>query len=176
MKHIISFLLVAAILFAAAPAVAQSDAIQRYFEKYMNDDRFDMVYISPKMFNMVSNIELQGDQVDPDIMDILKGLKGLRILSYEGAEAAGFYKEAREKININEYEELITARDGDEHVHIRVKESGNTVQELLLLVGGKSEFTLMSFTGNIDLKKVGKLGKTLNIQHIDQLEKINDKK
>jgi hypothetical protein len=84
-----------------------------------------------------------------------------------------YYKEAKEKISLNEYEELVSARDGNENVHIRVKETGDIVTELLLLVGGNDEFALMSFIGNVDLKKVGKLGKLLDIDHIDQLEKID---
>ncbi len=33
----------------ASTALAQDDAIQRFFSKYMEDDRFSRVYISPKM-------------------------------------------------------------------------------------------------------------------------------
>ena len=175
MKSVITFLTFAAITALTVPGLAQADAIQKYFDKYMTDERFDLVYISPKMFSMVSKIELEGDHVDPEVMEIIKELKGLRILSYDGPDALTFYKEAKEKINLNEYEELIVARDGDENVHIRVKESGDIVHELLLLVGGNNEFALLSFVGNVDLKKVGKLGRLLDIEHIDQLEKIDKK-
>ena len=174
MKHGIKFLMIAAMTAVTTLSYAQ-DAIQRYFDKYMTDENFDMVYISPKMFDMVSKIELEGDHVDPEIMDIIKDLKGLRILSYDGQKAMAYYTEAKEKINLNEYEELVSARDGNENVHIRVKESGDIVNELLLLVGGDEEFVLMSFSGNVDLKKVGKLGKLLDIDHIEQLEKIDEK-
>ena len=33
-------------------AFAQEDAIQRFFSKYMEDERFSRVYISPKMMQM----------------------------------------------------------------------------------------------------------------------------
>ncbi|HLF62927.1 MAG TPA: DUF4252 domain-containing protein [Saprospiraceae bacterium] len=175
MKHAIKFFMIAAVTAFSTLSYSQSDAIQKYFDKYMNDERFDMVFISPKMFEVVSKIELEGDNVDPEIMEIIKELKGLRVLSYDGPEAMTYYNEAKEKINLNEYEELVVARDGDENVHIRVKESGDIVSELLLLVGGKDEFALLSFVGNVDLKKVGKLGKLLDIEHVDQLEKIDKK-
>ncbi len=174
MKHGIKFLMIAAVTAFTTLGNAQ-DAIQLYFDKYISDENFDVVYISPKMFSMVSKIELEGDHVDPEIMDIIKDLKGLRILSYDGPQAMNYYKEAKDKINIKEYEELVVARDGDENVHIRVKESGDIVSELLLLVGGTEEFVLMSFTGNVDLKKVGKLGKLLDIDHIEQLDKLDEK-
>lgn len=173
MKNLINLVILAVLTAFAAPLSAQGDAIQKYFDKYMSDERFDMVYISPKMFEMVSKIDLESDRVDPEVMDIIRDLKGLRILSYEGPEANNYYKEAQQKINVGEYEELLVARDGDEHVHIRVKDSGDIVNELLLLVGGSNEFVLLSFTGNIDLKKVGKLGKVLDIKHIEELERID---
>jgi hypothetical protein len=174
MKHSIRLLAIVACTAIASLSHAQ-DAIQKYFDKYMNDERFDMVFISPKMFDMVSKIELEGDNVDPEVMEIIKELKGLRILSYDGPEAMTYYNEAKSKINLDEYEELVVARDGDENVHIRVKDSGDIVNELLLLVGGNNEFALLSFVGNVDLKKVGKLGKLLDIDHVDQLERINEK-
>jgi len=173
MKKFISAGIMAVFMVLSFTGQAQNDAIQRYFEKYMNDDRFDMVYISPKMFSMVSKIELESDQIDPEVMDIIKELKGMRVLSYDGPESPKFYKEAIEKINLNEYEELLVARDGDEQIHIRVKESGDIVSELILLVGGKDEFALISFIGNVDLKKVGKLGKVLDIKHVEELERMN---
>lgn len=174
MKNWIHLIVLAVLTTASASSLsAQGDAIQKYFNQYMNDERFDMVYISPKMFEMVSKIDLESDRVDPEVMEIIKELKGLRILSYEGPEAGNYYKEAQQKINLNEYDELLVARDGDEHVHIRVKDTGDIVNELLLLVGGSDEFVLLSFTGNIDLKKVGKLGKVLDIKHIEELERID---
>ena len=134
-----------------------------------------MVYISPKMFEMVSKIDLESDEIDPEVMEIIKELKGLRILSYDGPGAINYYNEAKDKINLNEYEELLVARDGDENVHIRVKDSGDIVNELLLLIGGSDEFALLSFIGNIDLKKVGKLGKVLDIDHMEKLERMDEK-
>ena len=158
---------------------AQADAISQYFEQYMNDDRFNMVYVSPKMFELAARMEIESDDVDPEVMSILKDLKGLRVLSYElsdgqedNGEAMKFYKEAREKIDLNAYEELVVARDGDENVHIMVKNSGDIVSELLVLIGGDGEFTLLSFVGNIDLKKVGKLANMLQIDGMQHLEKV----
>jgi hypothetical protein len=56
-----------------------------------------------------------------------------------------------------------------------VKESGDIVQELLMIVGGEKEFALLSFSGNIDLKKIGKLAKALDIDNLEYLNKLNEK-
>ena len=166
------FLTIATIAFASLTVFSQDNAISRYFEKYMNDDRFSMVYISPKLFDMVSRVDLESDEIDPEVMKILEELKGLNILSYDGEEARKFYNEALGTIDMNQFETLVEARDGNENVKIMAQSEGDYVKELLLLVGGDNEFVLMSFVGNLDLKKVGKLGKMLNLNGTEHLEKV----
>ncbi len=173
------FLLTVVALGFAFQATGQNDAISKYFDQYMNDERFNMVYVSPKMFELAARMDIESDDLDPEVVSILEELKGLRVLSYEGNEgseneALQFYKEAREKIDINSYEELLVARDGDENVHILVTSEGDIVSELLMLIGGKDEFTMLSFVGNIDLKKVGKLANMLDINGMEHLNKVEE--
>ena len=96
--------------------------------------------------------------VSKAIIELASELEGIRILVAE-ENAAGFYKDAKSKINTKEYEVLMTVRDKDEtNVDFLIKDDGNKmINELLLLVGGEDEFVLMSFVGKIDLDKVSKL-------------------
>jgi hypothetical protein len=162
-----------AILFATFSSLAQEDAITKYFNKYIDDAKFSAVYISPKMFNMVSKIEIE--DMEPELQEVIKSMKGLRILHTEH-NALQYYNEALKTISTNEYELLLTARDGGENVRFMVKESGDIVQELLMIVGGETNFALMSFIGNIDLKKIGKLAKALDIDNLEYLNKLDEKK
>jgi hypothetical protein len=86
-----------------------------------------------------------------------------------------YYQEAIKTINTNEYELLLTARDEGENVRFMVKSNGDIVQELLMIVGGDKEFALLSFLGNIDLKKIGKLAKALDIDNLQYLDKLEEK-
>ncbi len=162
-----------AVISAALPSLAQEDAITKYFNKYIDDEKFSAVYISPKMFNMVSKIEIE--DMEPELQEVIKSMKGLRILHTE-QNTLQYYQEALKTINTNEYELLLTARDGGENVRFMVKESGDIVQELLMIVGGDTNFALMSFIGNIDLKKIGQLAKALEIDNLQYLNKLNEKK
>jgi len=144
-------------------AVAQEDAISKYFSKYVDDERFTVVYISGKMFELINKMEINLDDEEAEaILSVVKNMKGLRILTTE-ENSQQFYKEALQVINKNAYEPLMTVREGKgENVQFLVKDSngGNTINELLLLVGGENEdFVLISFIGNIDLKEVGRLSK-----------------
>jgi len=171
------FLLAITALVTTVTAFGQSDAISTYFDKYVDDERFTMVYVSSKAFELAARMDIDSDDVDSEVIDIIKELRGLRVLSYEGegGEALGFYKEAKQKIDMNKYEELVVARDGNENVHIMYAGEGDIVNELFMLIGGDDTFTLLSFIGNIDLKKIGKLTNMMDIDGMEHLDKVEDK-
>lgn len=160
-------------LFISSASFAQIDAIERFFKDYQEDQNFTVVYVSPKMFQMVSKATDGG--TDQELAAIVKDLKGLRILTTE-VNPDKIYKEANKRLNIKEYEELVTVRDKDSNVRFVTKESNGMISELLLLVGGKDDFVMMSFVGNIDLNKIAKLAKKLDIDGAEHLEKVNKKK
>ena len=145
-----------------------ANAIDKYFQKYIDDDRFTVVYISPKLFQLIGKLDLGGVDMEDDeaeaIMDMVQDLKGLRILVSE-QDAQTLYREAKQTINTKEYEILMTVRDKDgENVDFLVKDQddGEIIKELLLMVGGDDEFVLMSFVGNISMTKISNLAKTMD--------------
>lgn len=155
---------------------AQSDAIAQYFEKYMYDDRFTVVFISPKMFDMVSKMDLRAPEPETQaVLEIIEGLKGLRILTTRETPRK-FFEEARSVLSPKGYEVLMTVRDNNsgDNVEFLVKEVGDRIQELLLLVGNPDEFVMLSFVGDIDLKKIGELSKVLNVEGAEHLEKLEN--
>jgi vacuolar-type H+-ATPase subunit F/Vma7 len=169
MKSIFS--LAIAMLFSLS-MFSQSDAIERFFKDYQEDENFTVVYVSPKMFQMVSKATSEAE--DKELSAIVKDLKGLRILTSK-VNPDKTYKEANRRLNIKEYEELVTVRDKESNVRFVTKESNGLISELLLLVGGKDEFVMMSFVGNIDLNKIAKLAKKLDIDGAEHLDKVKKK-
>lgn len=150
-----------------ASAQEATNAIDKYFQQYVDDDRFTVVYISAKMFELfgkfdMSSVDLEDDEAEA-IMDMVKDIKGLRILVAE-EDTDALYKEAKQKIDTKEYEVLMTVRNKDEdNVDFLIKDidDGNVISELLLMVGGGDDFVLMSFIGKIDMEKVSKLAKVM---------------
>jgi hypothetical protein len=169
---------------------AQDDAISRYFTKYAEDERFTVVYISPKMFDMISKISTNDPEWEKT-KSVLKDIRGLRILVADNDEdtddngqkimvtnkinGSSMYKEAMTTLNGKSYEELMTVRDGQQNVRFMTKETGGVISELLLLVGEPNQFVMLSFTGTIDLNKIATLGKTLNIEGAEHLSKVQGK-
>lgn len=163
-------------MISVSTGFAQSDAIVKYFDKYMDDDRFTMVYITPRMFQMLDRLA-PDDVSDPNadvVLDVAKDLRGLRILTTENNSRA-FYSEFKAKFDNSSYEPLMVVRDKGSDVQFLIDESGDTIRELIMLVGGNDEFALLSFVGNIDLDKISKLSKQLSLPGGDHLEKLEDK-
>ena len=169
MKHVI--VLFSVLVCSAFSAVAQGDAIDRFFESYQDNDDFTSVYVSPRMFEMVAKVA--GDEMEGDLAEVVKDLKGLQVLKTE-KNAMQYYKEAVKKIPTGEYELLVKVREEDQNVRIFSKSTGDIVHELLVIVGGDDEFILLSFVGNININRLAKLAKTLDIDGANSLELLGD--
>ncbi len=170
MKYISSIIL---ILFLAVTGFAQPNGIEQYFSKYKDDERFTMVYVSPKMFQMFTKVaEGAGEDLEPEIQEMISKLKGLKILTTD-VDARDFYNEAIDMFDTSQYDELMTVRSEGDDVKFLVKDSngGNVVEELLLLVGG-DEFVMMSFVGEINLQQVGRLARSIDMKGANHLEKL----
>jgi hypothetical protein len=171
------FLLPLCYLVVMFNASAQTDAITRFFNQYAEDERFTVVYVAPKLFSMVSKIETDDEDWNK-VREIVKDLGGLRVLTADSiADGLAMYKNALSKVPTSEYAELLTVRDGTENVRIWTKDTndGSIIEELLLLVGSPDSFTMLSFTGKINLDKISQLSKTLDIEGAQHLDKLKSK-
>jgi hypothetical protein len=163
------------LLFSIA-ANAQNDAIAKFFTKYQNDESFSQVTISGKMFSMMANIS--GDTPEEKAMiNSISKIKGLKILSKsEARNSRELYKEAISMIPTNNFEELMSIRDKDKDMKFFTKEAGGKISELVMVMGGNEEFMVLTLFGEIDLKDISKIGKSVNIEGLENLEKVKDKK
>lgn len=151
---------------------AQDDAIGKFFGKYVEDSRFTVVSVSPKMFRLLSKVNW--DTIPSDLRQTVSRLTSLRILSTETTPAA-FYKEALTRIDRKEYEELFTVRSPVDNVHFLIKEQGDVIHELLMIAVDKDDFTLMSFVGTIDLDKLSRLSTDMGIKGMEKLKNVKHK-
>jgi CII-binding regulator of phage lambda lysogenization HflD len=165
----------AALMIVLNGAFAQ-DAISKFFTKYQDDESFTQVSVSGKMFSLFTNMEADSPE-DKEVLEAISKLKGLRILGKQNtSDARTLYKEAFALIPINEFEELMSVRDKDKDMKFYIKEKGGKISELLMVMGGTSDFMVLSLFGEIDLKQVSRLGKKMDVKGLENLEKINQKK
>lgn len=167
---------VIALMMAASGAFAQ-DAITKFFTKYQNDESFSQVTVSSKMFNLFTQMDAENAE-DKEVLEAISKLKGLKILAKQDARnARELYKEAFSLIPIKDYEELMSVRDKDKDMKFFIKEGkGGIISELLMVVGGNTEFMVLSLFGEIDLKQVSRIGKKMDVKGLENLEKMDSNK
>ncbi len=165
--------IVSILILSTLAASAQEDAITKFFSKYQNDDSFTQINITGRMFSLFTNFEAE-DEEDQEMIDAVSKVKGLKILAKEDiANGQELYNEAFRLIDSNEYEELMTIREKDSDMKFLIKEKNGIIAELLMVIGSEDSFFLLSLVGDIDLKQISKLSKSMDIDGFENLQNID---
>ena len=174
MKAINKKLILSIATVAMTFSVMAQDAIDRYFSKYADDPEFTSITVSSKMFGLFSNIETD-DPDNKEVLDAMKDLTGIRIITSDDSDSKEDYQKAIKEIG-KEYEMLMSVDDKDEKVRFFVREESGQIAELFMVAGGKGNLFLMSISGIIDLEKISKISKNMNIGGMDYLENLDEDK
>jgi hypothetical protein len=153
--------------------IAQNTPVDELFEKYSGKEGFTSVYITSYMFSMFADMETE----DPELDELVKNLTGIKILATDETYSgnANFYTEIINKLPLSKYKELMVIKEKDQDVKFLIHEKDGKIIELLLIAGGKNENALISIQGNIDLKNISKLSKSMQIEGLEHLEEIEEK-
>ena len=148
-------------------SVQAQDLVSDFLSKTKENKVFTQVNISSRMFQMISEI------TDAETESIIRNLTGMKMLTTE-QETDRYFQEVRTMLQKRkpEYEELMSILEEGEQVWMYVREKNKEIVELVILVGGKEEFMLMSFCGVIDLKKISRLAKAVNVEGMEYLGKV----
>jgi hypothetical protein len=155
---------------------AQDDAISKFFSKYMEDENFSRVYISPKMMQMAGGFLKSGessDQEAQELGELISKVRGIRILSAENVNGKPLYEEAMGTLSRNKYEDLMDVADKLSNTKFMVREENGRIMELLMVSGSPESFTLLSMLGNFTYEDLNILADKTNLPG---MEKYNNKK
>ncbi len=153
---------------------AQSGPVEDMFNKYSEKPGFTVVSISSKMFSMFANKDTEKKDAD----EIINRLKSIKILSVEDSllnKNLNFYSELSKKLDLSVYEELMVVKEGPDITKFLIKQTGNTISELLVITGGPGGNSLISIKGDLNLKNISDLSKSLDMQELKSLNKIEKK-
>jgi hypothetical protein len=149
--------------------------MDKLYDKYSGAEGYTSVYISKYMFDMFRNNETDVKN-DEDMEQVISKLNCIKILVTDDDPATttpvNLYQEIMKVIPSSPYKEIMVVKEKDQDVKFYVKEEKNRVTELLLVVGGKNESVLISIQGDIDMKNISKLAKSMDIEGMENLEKI----
>mgnify|MGYP006078171405 FL=1 len=167
---------------------------QSIFERYANADDVSLVSISPKMFKMLGQISIGGD--DPEAQEYLEMVSSINnfkvLISGNDEVSAEISRYASKEFSSYDLEELMTVKDADTDVTFYVKsgKSDDRVEKLIMYVKGVNseiiensplngrsiETILMIIEGDIDLNKISKLTDKMNLPGGKQLKKAQRQK
>ena len=171
-KLIASFVFV----LVAVAASAQGEVVNKYFSQYAGNDQFTKLSVSSKMFSMFTQLEA-GTPAEKEFLAAIAKIKGMKVIVGDSiANAASLYKQANADVDKAGFEELMSVMDAEENMRFVIKESNGIIQELVMVAGGKKKFVMMSIYGQIDLKNISKIARSMNIDGMSNLEKLDDEK
>jgi len=154
---------------------AQSNPVDEMFNKYSEKQGFTVVSISSKMFSLFANKDPENKDAD----NVINKLKSIKILSVEDSllnKNLNFYSELSKKLDLSVYEELMVIKEGPDITKFLIKQNGNLISELLVVKGGPGGNSLISIKGELNLKNISDMSKSLDMQELKSLDKIQKKR
>ena len=159
---------------------------QSVFDKFEDENDVSSVVVTSEMFKLLSKMDLSSDDPEAqEYLDLINNLKDIKIFTTKNVNVA---KKMNDEVSnylsgSSKLVELMRVKDKGQNIKFYVKKGSdeNHVRELLMhLTGiednGEPMTVIMSITGNIDLKKISKLTKDLNVPGGENLKKLEDKK
>jgi len=179
MKKVIVSIAMMAFVLLAFNASAQSPT-DDLFDKYGAKDGFTTVHVTKELFSLFAEISQESDDTDvQEINEVVSSLEYIRILMYNAEDDAvdkdvlEDFKSELSAVKLKDFTELMTVKEGDELVKFMIMKDGKKIKELLLLINQPDEAGFISIKGNIDLKSIAKLSKSMDINGLDQLQKLD---
>lgn len=163
-------------VFVPIMIAAQSPA-DELFDKYSEMDGFTSVYITQHMFGLFADIETEEDE--DGFVDLVKNLKCIKIISVDDESPEmnaeiNFYDEIMKDFPETKYEELMVVKKKGQDIKFLIRKEGNSIKELLMIAGGTDDNALISIQGDINLKTISKLSRTMKIEGMENLEEIEN--
>jgi len=177
MKKLVISLVVLMILMPGA-IIAQT-AIDHLYDKYAGEKGFTSININPAMFNMLSSMDMSdSSEKTQEAQNVMEQVTGLKMLVYEpdeGETNAEFLNEIKTLTKVKGFEEMMSVNEGDEVVKFLVKKGKDgKMSEMLMIVLEEHEAVVMSMSGNLDMKTISEISKSMNIDGLDKLEEIDE--
>ncbi len=178
MKQVMNSIVAVAFLLMSFSVAAQSPT-DDLFDEYGAKDGFTTVHVTKELFSLFAEISEESEEAEvQEINEVVSNLDYIRILMFDGSDSTKNdlledFKSELNKVQLKDFTELMTVKEGDEMVKFMIHKEGKKIKELLLLINQPDEAGFISITGNINLKSIAKLSKSMNIDGLDELQRLN---
>ena len=128
------------------------------------------------MFELFAKIS--DEQEDKEFKELTSNLNSIKILTadslMEVRNGGKFQKELMQILPKTNYKELMIIKEGKQDIRFLIREEKNKISELVMIVTGQGEPVLIFLEGDINLKNISKLSKSMKIKGFEHLEKVDD--
>jgi hypothetical protein len=149
--------LIVAMLIIAPALNARQNIIESVFQKYSGTAGITNLQICSGMIRMLANM----DAGNEDLKTIAASVNSVLILhapkKLVESEGLNFYNEIVPDLPVQHYDELVRVNNSEQQVLILADESGGVIRELILIVGGSADNTLICIRGNMDMEHLSSL-------------------
>lgn len=154
-------------LCVAALCFGQNSAIQSFYGKYKDLEHVTDIKLQGWVLKLASTF---ADEEDAE--RILKKITHLRVLVMENGNLvnASEYQQLIRSVKKDRFEELMKIKEDGANIDFLIREEGETITDVLILVSGEDGFVLLSLEGALQFKDLHNL--EVDIQGGDNFKKI----
>ncbi|RLD84879.1 MAG: hypothetical protein DRJ07_04345, partial [Bacteroidetes bacterium] len=85
-----------------------------------------------------------------------------------------FQKELLQILPKTNYKDLMIIKEGRQDIRFLIREENSKISELVMIITGEDDPVLIFLEGDINLKNISKMSKSMKIKGFEHLEKVDD--
>ncbi len=138
-------------------AAMQAQSLQKFFDKYADDERFQYVSVSKGIMNMASVF----GGLAKDEEKVMSKMQGLKILTLEESEDSALMTKVLNELNkiVEEgnFESAVEVREKGNRVRILFRVSGSDNADMLIVTREKNQFSCIWIKGRMTKEEMMKV-------------------
>jgi len=134
---------------------AQDPVIRQFYNKYKHMDNVENIQLGGWVLKLAAKFADENEEVKP----FARHISRLRVMTMEEGNLVTKkeYNSLVRQLRNSKFEDLFNARDGGELVQLLIREDGDRITDVLLLISGSDSFTMVSLEGALRFKDLREL-------------------
>lgn len=160
-----------AMLYLPTITFAQSKAIESFYNKYKGQEDISKVELKGWVLRLAAKFT-----DEDDAGELVRKVTKLRLLNMENGNLVSRSELGHlvKAVQADHFEDLMQIREDGDDIRIMIREQGDAVTDILVLISGEDGFTLLSLEGKMRFKDIQNL--TIDVDGGEHLEKVPAKR
>lgn len=151
--------------------MSQTPVIKSFYDKYKNMDKVQDVQLQGWLLELASTFT-----DEESAGNLLKKITQLRVLIMDEGNLVSpqEYKSLLKEVKKSQFEELIQIKDGDQKIEFLIREKGETITDVLVVINGLDDFVMLSLEGKLKFSDLNDLN--IEIEGAEHFQKLPEAK